>query len=117
LDRMAAMMARTIAPVTVAIGTAHQPMRKREFLGMGGWHNKANASIGVQQQAPRGWRDATQPITGKRGHGGLSRGGGGDDAGAFDTNLGAALPKRGSADIRDLRQQPRQPRCRRALAI
>jgi hypothetical protein len=114
---MAAMMARTIAPVTVAIGTAHQPMRKREFLGMGGWHNKANASIGVQQQAPRGWRDATQPITGKRGHGGLSRGGSGDYAGALHTNLRAALPKRGSADIRDMRQQPRQPRCRRALAI
>jgi hypothetical protein len=101
---MAAMMARTIAPVTVAIGTAHQPMRQREFLSMGGLHNKADASIGVQQQAPRGWRDATQPITGKRGHGGLSRGGSGDYAGALHTNLRAALPKRGGADIRDMRQ-------------
>ena len=45
---MAAMMARTVAPVTVAISTTHQPMRQREFLGVGGLHNKANTAIGVQ---------------------------------------------------------------------
>jgi site-specific DNA recombinase len=34
-------------------------MRQREFLGVGGLHNKADASIGVQQQAARGCSDTT----------------------------------------------------------
>jgi len=52
-----------------AIGTAHQPMRQREFLGMGGLHDKADAAIGVQQQATRDGRDAIQLISGKCGRG------------------------------------------------
>ena len=58
-----------------AIGTAHQPVRQREFLGVGGLHYKADAAIGVQQQAARGGGDAIQPIPGQRGHGDLGGGG------------------------------------------
>ena len=39
-----------------------QPMRQRKFFGMGGLHHKADAAIGVQQQAPCSRRDAIQPI-------------------------------------------------------
>ncbi len=100
-----------------AIRTARQPMRQREFLGMRRLHYKANTSIGVQQQAARGRRNAIQPIPGKRRHGGLGGGGGRHNAGAFHANLCAALPECGSADIRDMRQQPREARCRCAVAV
>ena len=92
-------------------------MRQREFLCMGRLHNKADTAIGVQQQAARGGRDTIQPIPGKRCHGGLSCGGGCHDAGALHTNLSAALPKRSGADIWDMRQQTREARCRRAVAV
>jgi hypothetical protein len=41
----------------------------------------------------------------------------GHDAGALHTNLRPALPKGAGADIRDMRQQPRQPRCGGAVAV